>query len=119
MRRFLPVVLAIAAASCQEVTAADYAHVQVTLTPKSGSAACVIAEPEPAAVRVKQGISFVNKSSVHLTIVLKDDDLPLVSVAPGDTSRAIEFSSAGLRQYYSQACGSGLGELHTLAVTIN
>lgn len=119
MRRFLPVVIALASASCQDVTAADYAHVQVVLTPKPGSAACVVANPEPASVRVKQGIAFVNKSSVHLTIVLLDDHLPLVSVAPNDTSRAVEFSEAGLQQYYSQGCGAGIGELHTLAITIN
>jgi hypothetical protein len=119
MRRLLPVLLLFAATSCQDVTAADYAHVQVILIPKPGSAACVIATPEPASVRVNQGIAFVNKSSVPLTIVLLDDHLPLVSVAPNDTSRAAEFSDAGLRQYYSQACGSGTGELHTLAVTVN
>jgi hypothetical protein len=61
----------------------------------------------------------VNKSSVALTIVLVEDDLPLVTVAPGDTSGAVKFTSAGLRQYYSQACGSGTAERHTLAVTVN
>ena len=111
--------LLIAAVSCQEVTAADIAPVRVKLTPKPGSAACVIADPEPASVRVKQGISFVNHSSVAVTIVLVEDDLPLLTVAPGDTSGAVKFTSAGLRQYYSQACGSGTAERHTLAVTIN
>jgi len=43
----------------------------------------------------------------------------LVTVAPGDTSGAVKFTSAGLRQYYSQACGSGTAERHTLAVTVN
>jgi hypothetical protein len=51
--------------------------------------------------------------------VLVEDHLPLVSVAPSDTSGAVKFGSAGLRLYYSQACGSGTGELHTLAVTVN
>jgi hypothetical protein len=121
MRRVIPAVLTllIAGTSCREVTAADYAPVQVILTAKAGSAACVTATPEPASVRVKQGISFVNQSSVPLKIVLVDEDLPLVSVAPSDTSGAVKFSSAGIRQYYSQACGSGLGQLHTLAVTVN
>lgn len=111
--------LLIAAASCQDITAADSTTMRVILTPKTGSAACVIADPEPAAVRVKQGISFVNHSSVQITIVLLEDDLPLVSVAPNDTSGAIKFSSAGIHQYYSQACGSGTAERHTLAVTVN
>ena len=105
--------------SCADVTAADYARVNVVLTPKVGSAACVIAEPEPAAVKVKQGISFVNKSSMHLTIVLVEDNVPLVSVAPGDTSGAVKFHDPGVHQYYSQGCGSGNSELHTLSVTIN
>ena len=54
-------------------------------------------------------------------LVGKDDeaDVPLVSVAPNDTSGAVKFSEAGLREYYSQACGSGVGNRHTLAVTIN
>lgn len=107
------------ALSCHDVTAADYAPVQVVLNPKPGSAACVVATPEPAAVRVKQGIAFVNNSTVHLTIVLVDDHLPLVSVAPQSTSSAVKFHSPGIREYYSQACGSGVGERHTLAVTVN
>jgi len=117
-RPFLAV-LAIATTSCSEVTAADAARVNVVLTPKVGSAACVTANPEPAAVRVKQGISFVNKSTIHLTIILKEDDLPLVSVAPGDTSGAVKFREPGVHQYYSQGCGSGTAELHTLSVTVN
>jgi len=111
--------LLIATISCDDIAAAEGSSVKVTLTAKPGSAACVIAVPEPASVKVKQGLSFVNQSSVQLTIVLLDDNLPLVSVAPGDTSGAVKFSDAGLRQYYSQACGSGVAELHTLAVTIN
>lgn len=105
--------------ACAEVTAADAAAVTVTLSPRVGSAACVIADPEPAAVKVKQGISFANNSTVHLTLVLLDDNVPLVSVAPGDTSSAVKFSEAGIRQYYSQGCGAGSTNLHTLAVTIN
>ena len=111
--------LLLATLSCRDVTAADASTSHVTLRPKPGSAACVIAEPEPASVRVKQGLSFVNQSSVTLTIVLVDDNLPLVSVAPGDTSGAVKFRDAGIRQYYSQACGSGTSELHVLAVTVN
>lgn len=111
--------LLIATGSCRDVTAADAAAVTVTLVPRPGSAACVIADPEPASVRMKQGISFVNRSSVRITIVLLEDHLPLVSVAPNDTSNAVKFASAGIRQYYSQACGSGIGEQHTLAVTVN
>ena len=118
-RALCATVLLVAATSCQDITAADGAGVFVTLTPKSASAACVIAEPEPASVREDQGLSFVNHSTVQITIVLIDDNLPLVSVAPGDTSGAVKFRDAGLRQYYSQGCGSGLGELHMLAVTIN
>lgn len=114
-----PALLLLVAMACYEVTAADASPVKVTLTPKAGSAACVTADPEPASVRVKQGISFVNQSSVAITIVLADDDLPLVTVQPGATSGAVKFSSAGLRQYYSQACGSGVAERHTLAVTVN
>ena len=117
--RPLAVVLLLATVSCDDVTAAEAARVNVLLTPRIGSAACVTADPEPAAVKVKQGISFVNKSSVHLTIVLLEDHLPLVSVAPGDTSGAVKFSDAGIHQYYSQGCGSGNAELHTLAVTVN
>jgi hypothetical protein len=119
MRRTALTTLLIVTASCQDITAAEAAPVKVVLTPKPGSAACVIANPEPASVRVKQGISFVNHSTVHITIVLLEDNLPLVSVAPNDTSGAVKFSSAGLRQYYSQACGSGIAEQHTLAVTVN
>jgi hypothetical protein len=120
MRQVFPgVLLLLTTLSCRDVTAADFAPVQIVLTPKPGSAACVVATPEPASVRVKQGISFVNKSSVHITIVLVDDHLPLLSVAPSDTSSAVKFHSPGLREYYSQACGSGLGERHMLAVTVN
>jgi hypothetical protein len=118
MRRLLAAALLVST-SCYEVTAADAAPIKVILTPKAGSAACVTADPEPASVRVKQGISFVNQSSVPITIVLAEDDLPLVTVQPGATSGAVKFSSAGLRQYYSQACGSGIAEQHTLAVTVN
>jgi hypothetical protein len=108
-----------ATASCTDVTAADHARVHVTLTPKAGSAACVSADPEPAAVKANRGISFVNHSSVQLTLVLKHDDLPLVAVAPGDTSNAVKFSEPGIYRYYSQGCGSGASELHTLSVTVN
>jgi hypothetical protein len=113
------VAVLIATASCREITAADHASVFVTLTPKTGSAACVIADPEPAAVRRHQGISFVNRSSVQLTLVLRDDHVPLVSVAPNDRSRPVKFSQPGMYHYYSQGCGSSVSELHTLSVTIN
>ena len=124
MRPVLVAALMMAAASCHEITAADSAPVQVTLTPKPGSAACFVANPEPASVKVDQGIAFVNNSSMSITIMLIDegdngDDLPLLSVAPNDTSSAVKFRSAGLHQYYSQACGSGTAERHTLAVTVN
>lgn len=111
--------LLLATASCWDVTAAEVARVTVDLTPKPGSAACVVAEPEPAAVKVKQGLAFVNHSTVQLTIVLAGDNVPLVSVAPGDTSGAVKFADAGVHQYYSQGCGSALSEMHTLSVTIN
>jgi hypothetical protein len=119
MRLIVVAAVLISTVSCADITAADSAPVHIILEPKPGSAACVIASPEPASVRVKQGLSFVNHSSLPITIVLVDDDLPLVSVAPSDTSNAVQFRSAGLRQYYSQACGSGIAELHTLAVTVN
>ena len=114
--------LAIAAViSCADITAAEGSPIKVLLTPKAGSAACITADPEPASVKVKQGIAFINNSTMHLTLVLIEDgeDLPLVSVAPGDTSGAIKFNSEGIRQYYSLGCGSGLSERHTLAVTVN
>lgn len=117
-RRFvLPLLLA--AGSCAEITAADASPVQVILTPKAGSAACVVANPEPAAVKAKQGISFVNRSTVQITLVLLEDDLPLVSVPPNSVSGAIQFRSPGIHEYYSQGCGSGPGERHTLSVTVN
>ena len=119
MRPILAMALFAGTLSCSDITAADYAPVKVVLSPKGGSAACVIADPEPAAVKVKQGISFVNESTVHITIVLVEDDLPLVSVAPGDTSGAVKFNEAGVHQYYSLGCGSALQERHTLSVTIN
>jgi hypothetical protein len=120
MRRWLAPAMLLLSLSCAEITAADGAGVHVILTPKAGSAACVTASPEPASVRVKQGISFVNKSTVTLTLVLaEDDDLPLVSVAPNDTSGAVKFNDEGIRHYYSLGCGSALGELHVLAVTVN
>ena len=119
LKRLALAALVIAAASCKDITAADHARAYVTLTPKIGSAACVIADPEPAAVKANQGISFVNKSSVQVTLVLKQDNLPLVSVAPSDTSNAVKFSEPGIYQYYSQGCGSGSTELHTLSITIN
>ena len=110
---------AVAAAACQDITAARRAGVYVTLTPKIGSAACVYADPEPAAVRVQQGISFVNKSTVQVTLVLRQDNVPLVAVAPNDTSNAVKFADAGVYYYYSQGCGSTNSETHTLSVTIN
>ena len=119
MRRTLLPAMLLAATSCADITAADAAGVMIVLTPKTGSAACVVANPEPASVRVKQGISFINKSTVSLTLVLAEDDLPLVSVAPGDTSGAVKFSEEGIRLYYSLGCGSALSEMHTLAVTVN
>jgi hypothetical protein len=120
MRKLLALAaLVLATASCEEVTAADRARVHVTLTPKAGSAACVIADPEPAAVKANRGISFVNKSSVQVTLVLKRDNLPLVAVAPNDTSSAVKFSEPGIYYYYSQGCGSSTSELHTLTVTVN
>jgi hypothetical protein len=119
MRLVLLAAVLVATAACEDVTASDTAPVHVILTPKPGSAACLTASPEPASVRVKQGISFVNHSSMPITIVLVEDNLPLVTVAPSDTSSAVKFGSAGIRQYYSQACGSGTAELHTLTVTVN
>ncbi len=118
-RRLALLALLVAVASGENITAADAASVYVTLNPRTASAACVTADPEPAAVRANQGISFVNRSSVQLTLVLTQNDVPLVAVAPGDTSRAVQFSDPGVYQYYSQGCGSGTGDLHTLSVTIN
>jgi len=63
--------------------------------------------------------TVVNNSSVHLTIVLLDDHLPLVSVAPGDTSGAVKFKDPGTHKYYSQGCGTGTAEAHTPSVTVN
>ena len=114
--------LAIAAViSCADITAAEGSPIKVVLTPKVGSASCVLANPEPASVKVKQGIAFINNSTMQLTLVLIEDgeDLPLVSVAPGDTSGAVKFNEEGIRQYYSLGCGSALSERHTLAVTVN
>ena len=111
--------LVLAATSCRDITAANSASVFITLTPKAGSAACLYADPEPAAVRARQGVSFINKSSVQITLVLREDHLPLVAVAPNDTSNAVKFSEPGIYQYYSQGCGSINSELHTLSVTIN
>lgn len=118
-KRIALAALLLATASCDDVTAADSASAQVTLSPRAGSAACVIADPEPAAVKAKQGISFVNRSSVRLTLVLQKDNVPLVSVAPNETSSPVKFSEPGIYQYYSQGCGSSSAELHTLSVTIN
>jgi hypothetical protein len=118
MRSFLVIAL-VAVGSCAEVTAADYAPVNVTLTPKAASAACVFSDPEPASVRQDQGIAFVNESTVQITIVLVEDDKPLVTVPAGSTSGAIKFRSEGIHQYYSLGCGSALSERHTLAVTVN
>ena len=123
MRNLLGVSAIVLAVACAEVTAADSAPIHVILTPLNGSAACITADPEPASVRVRQGIAFVNRSSVRITIVLvkegTEDDVPLTSVAPGDTSGAVKFTEAGVREYYSQVCGSGPGVRHTLSVTIN
>ena len=119
VKRLALAALVIGAAACEDITAADHARVHITLTPKIGSAACVTADPEPAAVKADQGISFVNRSSIQLTLVLKQDNVPLVAVAPGDTSNAVKFSEPGIYQYYSQACGSVNTELHSLSVTIN
>jgi len=117
--RSLLVVALVAAGSCAEVTASSSAPVTVVLTPKAASAACVVADPEPASVRQDQGIAFVNNSSVMITIVLVEDDKPLVSVAAGDTSGAVKFRNEGVHQYYSLGCGSAISERHTLAVTVN
>jgi hypothetical protein len=118
-RRLALVAIVVASASCKDITAADNASVFITLTPKVGSAACLNADPEPAAVRVNRGISFVNKSSVQVTLVLREDHVPLVAVAPKDTSNAVKFSEPGIYHYYSQGCGSSTTELHMLSVTIN
>lgn len=118
MRRSIVLLAALlASASCEDITAADVPSTFVTLTPRAASAACVYADPEPAAVRQDRGVSFINESSVQITLVMKQNDVPLVSVAPGDTSRAVKFSDPGVYQYYSQGCGAG--DLHTLSVTIN
>ena len=123
MRNLLVFGLLVLAGSCADITAADHAPVHVTLTPITGSVACFTADPEPASVPQDKGLAFINKSTASITIMLVgeegDADVPLVSVAPGDTSGAVKFSKAGLRQYYSQACGSGTANRHTLAVTIN
>ena len=119
LKRLALVALIAATASCEDITAANSASVFVTLTPKVGSAACLNADPEPAAVRVKQGISFVNKSPIQVTLVLREDHVPLVAVPPNDTSNAVKFSEPGIYHYYSQGCGSSTTELHTLSVTIN
>ena len=118
-RRLALLALLVAAASCQDITAADVPSVFVTLTPRTVGSACVIADPEPAAVRQDRGVSFVNRGSVQLTLVMKENNVPLVAVAPGDSSRAVKFSNPGVYEYYSQGCGSGTTELHTLSVTIN
>ena len=119
LNRLTLAALVLVAVSCKDITAADGASVFITLTPKSGSAACLYADPEPAAVRARQGVSFINRSSVQITLVLREDHLPLVAVAPNDTSNAVKFADPGIYQYYSQGCGSVSSELHTLSVTIN
>jgi hypothetical protein len=123
MRTLLISGLVVLAIACADVTGTDHAPVHVTLTPLVGSAACFTADPEPASVPQDKGIAFINKSTVSITIMLVGEggeaDVPLVSVAPDDTSSAVKFSSAGLREYYSQACGSGTANRHTLAVTVN
>ena len=117
--RLALVALLVVTASCRDITAASHASVYVTLTPKPGSAACVYADPEPAAVRENQGISFVNRSSVQITLVMRDEHVPLVSIPPHGTSRPVKFSEPGIYHYYSQGCGSATTELHMLSVTIN
>ena len=123
MRTFILSGLVILAIACADITATDHAPVHVTLTPITGSTACFSADPEPASVPQDKGLAFINKSAASITIMLVgedgDADVPLVTVAANDTSGAIKFAKAGLRQYYSQACGSGTTNRHTLAITIN
>ena len=123
MRKLILSGLVVLAIACAEITATDHAPVLVTLTPVTGSVACFTADPEPASVPQDKGIAFINKSTASITIMLVgengDADVPLVSVAPNDTSGAVKFSTAAVRQYYSQACGSGTANRHTLAITIN
>ncbi|HJQ21046.1 MAG TPA: hypothetical protein VJ867_11915 [Gemmatimonadaceae bacterium] len=118
MRHILTASLLLAI-GCADVTAADTAPVTVMLSPRSVSAACVVADPEPASVRQDQGIAFVNNSTVQITIVLVEDDKPLTTVPAGGTSGAIKFRTEGIYQYYSLGCGDALSERHTLAVTVN
>jgi plastocyanin len=119
MRRVIAAALLLATASCMEVTASETAETTVGLSSKSGNAKCVQASPDPASVRVNQGVGFLNKSTTTLTIVLAEDDTPLVTVESKQTSGAVKFSSPGTRRYYIQGCGSSTAELHTIIVSVN
>ena len=119
MRRLIATVLLASTTSCLEVTAAETAELVVGLKPKATGSFCVNATPDPVAIRVDQGLGFENLGSGQLTVMLEDDDTPLVSVGASQKSGGIKFSSPGTYRYYIQGCGGSSAELHVITVTIN
>jgi hypothetical protein len=121
MRRFrlVAVLLLASTTSCVEITAANTAELVVGLKAKTTGSSCVFASPDPVSIRVNQGLGFQNNGSGQLTVILEDDDTPLVSVGPSQKSGGIKFSDPGTYRYYIQGCGGSSAELHTINVTVN
>ena len=119
MRRLLGILLLACTTSCLEVTASDTAELVVGLKPKTSASSCVFASPDPVSIRVNQGLGFQNQGSGQLTVILEDDDTPLVSIGASQKSGGIKFSTPGTRRYYIQGCGGSSAELHVINVTVN
>ena len=119
MKRSLFLLLAAALAGCDAVASSEPASVVVRLRPSNANSSCVVASPDPAAIRAGQSVAFRNETSVTHTVVAEGLNTPWTVVEPGETSGSIEFTFASTKKYYVQSCGNSSNNLHTIVVTVN
>jgi hypothetical protein len=103
--------------SCAWDTVVDTIRTTVqteTLTPLNGGApqtkplaGCYTMSADPVSVHTNQALSWMNTTSATITLT-QSGGIPLATLAPGETSRGVYWSSAGGIAYSLSTCTGGV-----------
>ena len=85
--------------------------------PASDAAGCFAFSANPASAHTNQAVQWVNNSSSAVTIY-EAPALPLTTVAPGQTSGGVNWSTAGTVTYRPSTCQSGTNTPYYGVITI-
>jgi hypothetical protein len=98
---------------------------QVTLGPSATADGCPVFSPNPVSVHTNQLVEWTNNSSTSRTVYQFEGfnngvpSNPLSTVAPGQTSGGVYWSSAGSISVFLSGCPSNSADWCTVIVTVN